>query len=600
MDTVSPVAITEPISGTWVFDFGQNAAALPELHVDGSLLAGTVVRMQPAESLKADGTVDSASLGSGKGILETYTTFGAADGETGRPQFGYHGFQYIQVTGLPSGYQPDTRTVTARHVRASARVSGDVSTSSERVNRLHRMSRYSIASNMMSIFTDCPGREKLGWLADMLHSMPAIDRNFDMSAYLQHMERVMREAQLVDGPNAGLVPEHTPEFPVFDGQWAMYRNDISWGSAVILAPWWLWRHHGDTETMAVHYQSMTEYHDYVRTTQAGSGADEHLVNGPLKDWVAHDESTPGLLVGTYAYYLMTDRLAQMAAHLRKDSDAGRYWALAGAIKAAFNNRFFNDELRTYTNDGNAGAAGTQAANALALEAGLVPRGQKQHVLRDLVSRIRDYHPNGGGPHVRGGTISLGPTFRALSAADRDDVIWEVLHEDTRPGYGSFLLPTVSNPKGMTTVPEHWYAADNNSSLNHMILLQIDEWFSAGLAGIQQAPDSIAYERIAVKPKLVGTPEHPLTHVEGSYEGPRGRISSAWRISGPDSADLALDVTIPASTAAEIHVPTVHPSRVRLDGRPVSASKAAVFKGFADGYAVYSVGPGTYALSSRRS
>ncbi|MFE7711768.1 family 78 glycoside hydrolase catalytic domain [Streptomyces sp. NPDC057486] len=600
VDTVSPVAITEPVPGTWVFDFGQNAAALPELHVDGSLPAGTVVRMQPAESLKADGTVDSASLGSGKGILETYTTFGAADGETWRPQFGYHGFQYIQVTGLPSGYQPDTGTVTARHVRASARVSGDVSTSSERVNRLHRMSRYSIASNMMSIFTDCPGREKLGWLADMLHSMPAIDRNFDMSAYLPHMERVMREAQLVDGPDAGLVPEHTPEFPVFDGQWAMYRNDINWGSAVILAPWWLWRHHGDTETMAVHYQSMTEYHDYVRTTQAGSGADEHLVNGPLKDWVAHDESTPGLLVGTYAYYLMTDRLAQMAAHLRKGSDAGRYRALAGAIKAAFNNRFFNDELRTYTNDGNAGAAGTQAANALALEADLVPRGQKQHVLRDLVSRIRDYHPNGGGPHVSGGTISLGPTFRALSAADRDDVIWEVLHEDTRPGYGSFLLPTVSNPKGMTTVPEHWYAPDNNSSLNHMILLQIDEWFSAGLAGIQQAPDSIAYERIVVKPKLVGTPEHPLTHVEGSYEGPRGRISSAWRISGPNSADLALDVTIPANTAAEIHVPTVHPSRVRLDGRPVSASKAAVFKGFADGYAVYSVGLGTYALSSRLS
>ncbi|MFB9577396.1 alpha-L-rhamnosidase C-terminal domain-containing protein [Streptomyces yanii] len=70
----------------------------------------------------------------------------------------------------------------------------------------------------------------------------------------------------------------------------------------------------------------------------------------------------------------------------------------------------------------------------------------------------------------------------------------------------------------------------------------------------------------------------VTHVEGSYEGPRGRISSAWRISGPDSADLALDVTIPANTAAEIHVPTVHPSRVRLDGRPVSASKSAVFKG----------------------
>lgn len=598
VDTVSPVSVTEPVPGTWVFDFGQNAAALPELHIDGTLPAGTVIRMQPAESLRADGTVDAGSMGSDDDIFDTYTTAGNRDGETWRTEFVYHGFQYVQVTGLPAGYRADARSVTMHQIRASMPISGDVSTSSDRVNRLHRMSRFSISSNMLSIFTDCPNREKLGWLADMLHSIHAIDRNFEMTAYLAHMQRVMKEAQLVDGPSAGLVPAHAPEFPIFDGQWAMYRDDINWGSALVITPWWLWRHHGDTETMAAYYPAMTDYHDFVRTVQAGSGADEHLVDGPLKDWVAHDDSTPGLLVGTYGYYVMTERMSQLAAALGKRSDAERYRALAREIGTAFNNRFFNRRLRTYTNDGDAGTVGTQAANALALEAGLVPAGSERHVLDDLVRRIRDYHPNGGGPHLSGGTISLGPTFRALSNAGRDDVIWEVLHEDTRPGYGSFLLPTVFNPHGMTTVPEHWYAPENNSSLNHMILLQIDEWFSMGLAGIQQEPDSLAYERVVVKPKLVGTPEHPLTSVEGYYDGPRGRISSAWRISGPDGRDVDLDVTIPANTDAVIHVPTVRPSSVRLDGRSAQTSRSVRFTAFREGYAVFAAGPGRYRFSAR--
>lgn len=599
VDTVAPVEITQPAPGTWVFDFGQNSAALFELRVGGAVPADTVIKVQPSESLSADGTVDAGSMGSDDDIFDTYTTAGDPGGETWRPRFVHHGFQYLQVTGLPPEYEPTPETLTALHTRAATAVSGDVSTSSELVDRLHRMSRYSIASNMQSIFTDCPNREKLGWLADMIQSIQAIDRNFEMSAYLTHMQQVMREAQLVVGPDAGLVPAHTPEFPIFDGQWAMYRDDINWGSAIVLTPWWLWQRHGDTATMDRYYAAMVGYHDYVRTTQAGAdGVGEHLVDGPLKDWVASDESTPGLLVGTYGYYLMTDRLAQMAAALGKGSDADRFAGLAADIADAFNGRFFNEALRTYTNDGNAGTVGTQAANALALDAGLVPPGARRQVVESLVERIYAYHPNGGGPHLSGGTISLGPTFRSLNAAGRDDVIWELLHETTRPSYGAFLQPSVFNPHGMTTVPEHWYAPERNSSLNHIILLQIDEWFSTGLAGIQHVPGAVAYEQVVVKPRVVGTAALPLTHVDGHFDGPRGRIRSAWSIPEQGSRDLSLDVTIPGNTAAHIHVPAVRPTTVYVNGRPARASREVTFEKFADGYAIYATGPGRYRFTSQ--
>ncbi|WP_017975542.1 alpha-L-rhamnosidase [Actinopolyspora halophila] len=595
VDTVAAVAVTEPQPGTWVFDFGQNFSALFDLSVDAAVPAGTVIRMQPAESLHDDGTVDASSMGSDEHIYDTYTTAGAAQGEKWRPRFVYHGFQYVQVTGLPAGHRATSGMLTALPIRASTNVSGDVSTSSEMVNRIHRMSTHSIASNMQSIFTDCPNREKLGWLADMLHSIQAIDRNFEMSAYLPHMQRVMREAQLAAGPNAGMVPAHAPEFPVFGGG---YRDDINWGSSVVVVPWWLWQHHGDTATMAEYYPDMVDYHDFVRTVQAGADGGTNLVRGGLGDWVAADDRTPKLLTGTYAYYRMTDNLAQMAAALGKSADARRYSGLAADIKAEFNARFFNDTLRAYTNEGNGGTVGTQADDALALDAGLVPDGQEKHVLDDLVRRIHDYHPSGGGPHISCGTISLGPVFRALTDGGHADLIWEVLHETSRPSYGAFLQSSEMNPHGMTTVPEHWHAPENSSSLNHMILLQIDEWFSTGLAGIQRAPGSVAYEKSVVKPRLVGTDKHPLTHVEGYYDGPRGRISSSWRLQGRGSRDFELDVVIPANSVGEIHVPTIRPEAVWLNGSHVRASKEAEFESYTDGCAVYSVGPGSYSFSSQ--
>ncbi|SFE41321.1 alpha-L-rhamnosidase [Actinopolyspora alba] len=595
VDTVAPVAVTEPKPGTWVFDFGQNFSALFDLRLDASVPAGTVIKMRPAESLHGDGTVDASSMGSDEHIYDTYTTAGASQGERWRPQFVYHGFQYVQLTGLPSGHRATSGMLTALPIRASMDVAGDVSTSSDMVNRIHRMSTYSIASNTQSIFTDCPNREKLGWLADVLHSIQAIDRNFEMSAYLPHMQRVMREAQLASGPSAGMVPAHAPEFPVFGGG---YRDDINWGSSVIVLPWWLWQHHGDTATMAEYYPDMVGYHDFVRTVQAGADGGTNLVRGGLGDWVAADDRTPKLLTGTYAYYRMTDKLARMAAALGKNADARRYSDLAADIKAEFNARFFNDTLRAYTNEGNGGTVGTQADDALALDAGLVPDGQEKHVLDDLVRRIHTYHPSGGGPHLSGGTISLGPTFRALTDGGRADVVWDVLHETTRPSYGAFLRPSEMNPHGMTTVPEHWHAPENSSSLNHMILLQIDEWFSTGLAGIRRAPGSVAYGKVVVKPRLVGTDEHPLTHVEGHYDGPRGRISSSWRLKGQGSRDFELDVVIPANSVGEIHVPTIRPQAVWLNGRHVRASKEVKFESYTDGCAVYSVGPGSYGFSSQ--
>ena len=104
------------------------------------------------------------------------------------------------------------------------------------------------------------------------------------------------------------------------------------------------------------------------------------------------------------------------------------------------------------------------------------------------------------------------------------------------------------------------------SQNHMMLGAIDEWFTSGLAGIQQAPGFIGYEKIFIKPAIVGD----LSHVEGSYRTPKGLIESSWTKSA--YGRLTMRVSIPASTNAIIYVPSA--------GGPVT----------------YSVGPGIHEFT----
>ena len=133
--------------------------------------AGTVIKLVPGETASGNGAVSTASAGSATGILDTYTTSGDPDGETFAPQFMYHGFQYVQVFGLPAGFTPDENTLVGLQTNADVPSGGDVTTDNAMINQIHTMSEYSIRSNMQAIFTDCPTREKLGWLADMIQSM---------------------------------------------------------------------------------------------------------------------------------------------------------------------------------------------------------------------------------------------------------------------------------------------------------------------------------------------------------------------------------------------------------------------------------------------
>jgi alpha-L-rhamnosidase len=210
----------------------------------------------------------------------------------------------------------------------------------------------------------------------------------------------------------------------------------------------------------------------------------------------------------------------------------------------------------------------------------VPDSERQAVLDALVELVYAFHPSGDGPHFSGGTIGMAPTIRALADGGRDDVLWELIHEDEQPSYGFFMASTTANPNGLTTMGERWNLGD---SKNHMILAQIEEWFHADLAGIREANGSIAYRALVIRPKIVGD----LTSVKGSYQTPQGTARSEWN-KGQGRFELAVEV--PPNTGAEVWVP-------RQGGRVVREPRRAEFLRFDGDYAVYRVPHGSFTFVS---
>jgi alpha-L-rhamnosidase len=144
--------------------------------------------------------------------------------------------------------------------------------------------------------------------------------------------------------------------------------------------------------------------------------------------------------------------------------------------------------------------------------------------------------------------------------------------------------------GATSLTEAWNGSPR-ASQDHFMLGQINEWFFRSLAGIQVDPAALGFRRIVIRPALVDE----VTWVNARYESIRGEIACSWRRGG---TLLKLDVTIPVNTTATVYVPAVNPGSVMEGGRAARFEPGVRFIRMEAGRAMFAVGSGHYAFSSR--
>ncbi|QHV99980.1 family 78 glycoside hydrolase catalytic domain [Spirosoma endbachense] len=573
-DTFAPISKKRLDSGDWVYDLGQNASGIISLTVNGK--QGDTIRIYPAELLKADGSVNQKASGS-PFYFEYVLKGGRA--ETWQPRFTYYGFRYLQLKGgVPQGEQnpvqkPQVIDLKGLHTRNAAASAGQFSCSNELFNKASTLIDWGIKSNMASVFTDCPHREKLGWLEELHLMGGSVRYQYDIASLLKKVIQDMKDSQLDNqSADAGLVPEIAPEYVKFDWGGGIFRDSPEWGSSAIIVPWYLYQWYGEKDELAASYTMMQRYIAYL-----GTKAKSHILAQGLGDWYDLGPKPPGVsqltpmgVTGTAMYYYDLTILAKIARMLNKSDDALQYDKLAGEVKVAFNQAFFNHQTKQY-------ATNSQTANAMALYLNLVEPQYREAVVENIVQDIRSRNNS-----LTAGDIGYRYLLRALEDAGRSDVIFDMNSRSDVPGYGYQLA------KGATALTESWQALPSVSN-NHFMLGHLLEWLYAGLAGIKQADTSIAFRNSVIYPQPVGD----VMQAKASYDSPYGLISSDWKKVG---TRFDLTVQIPPNTSSEIYLPASISSPITEGGQPVGKRKEIKVLGFEKDRARILVGSGTYRFT----
>ncbi|MDP4211773.1 MAG: family 78 glycoside hydrolase catalytic domain [Bacteroidota bacterium] len=548
-DSFDVKKITQLKPGTLMYDFGQNASGIISLKIKGE--RGQTVKLIPSELITDSGFSDQKAVSEGmSGSYYLTYTLKSDQEEIWRPRFTYYGFRYVQVEGASAGDSADGSLphiveLKSLHNRSAAPSNGSFECSNDLFNKIFTLINWAIKSNMQSIITDCPHREKLGWLEQDYLMGTSINYNFNIYHLYKKIIRDIMDAQTDDG----LVPDIAPEYVKFEGG---FRDSPEWGSASVILPWLVYHWYGDAEIIQEAYPMMQRYVAYLKKKSVHS-----ILNYGLGDWYDYGPGAPGdaqltpkALTATAIYYYDVSLLGKMAAMLQKPKDAEHYKNLAEQIKTAFNIRFFNSKTKVY-------ATGSQTSMAMPWCVGLVQEKDRNVVLQNLIDSIQHT-----GNALTAGDIGFHFLVEALDEGGASQMIYEMNNRNDVPGYGLQLK------KGATALTESWNALEESSN-NHLMLGHIMEWFYSGLAGISQQAGSVAFKQLIIRPEPVGD----IVSAKGSFNTPYGMVISDWK---KTDEGFLLHLIIPVNTSASVYLPatvtsTIYQNKERLGKNRIAYS-----------------------------
>ena len=557
--SVRPKLVTEPKPGLFVFDFGQNLAGVEELHIAGK--AGTTIKLQFGEELHKDGTLSQDKIKihtHQEGFqTDTYTLKGGGT-ETWRPRFTYHGFRYAQVTGLTA--KPSADLLRALVLHAGFDTAGSFECSNPVLNKVQEATLWAYTSNFLSIPTDCPTREKNGWMGDAQLAAETGLYNYGAENNYAKWIRDMEDAQRPSGELPGIVPT---------GGWGYaWGNGPAWDAAYVLIPWDLFLFNGDRHILEEQYTGIKRYVDYV-----DAKSPTHIADFGLGDWAPFKTETSAALTSTGYFYRDALVLTQIARLLNRRADETKYAQLAAEIRTAFNKTYYHPATVSYGD-------GSQTALSCALYQGLAADADRKRVLDRLVAGIE-----ANGDHLDCGILGAKYILHVLTDGGRQDVAYRVAAQTTLPSWGFWV------EGGSTTLLEQWNDhADGDLSRNHIMFGDISAWCYETIGGIRCDPDYPGFKRATIAPQIAGN----LTWAKATHTTPYGDIVSEWHHVGDE---FELTVTVPANSGATVLIPSRTGTEVLEGGIHIAEVRGVTPAGVHGEVAAFRIGSGTYRFKS---
>ena len=560
IEEIKPVSVREQQPGVFVFDLGQNISGVIRLKVKGK--AGEKVKMRFAEVLHLDGRLSTENLRCARAV-NTYTLKGDPAGEVWIPEFTFHGFQYVELTGFPG--TPDLESVTGIVLHSDTPLHGEFTCSDPMLDRLYQNIVWTQRANFFEMPTDCPQRdERMGWTGDAQIYVRAATYNADIASFYTKWLRDLNDDQW----DYGAYPAYAPRPLARPNE----HHAAGWMDAGVICPWTIWQIYGDTRVISEHWRKMNDFMEWrITRDRELKGAVDDCGFG---DWLSLDEvKTPIPFIDLAYHAYCAQLMAEMAEAIGQPDDMKKYRKRHEDVTTAFRKQYLQPDGKL--------AIHNQTAYAMALFFGLIPEELQPSAAGHLATLVR-----ANGNKLATGFLGTRPLLPVLSAHGHHDLAGILIQQKEYPSWGY----EVEN--GATTIWERWnsFIKDKGphepamNSFSHYAFGAVCEWMFADLAGIDRA--ATGFDRIRIAPRPTGT----LTRVSAAMQTRHGRLACAWEIK---DGTFAATLTIPPNTTADVTLPGQ--GTITENGQPL-ASRPGVIS--SDGNRA-TLGSGTYQLEITR-
>ncbi len=543
-------SMTEVTPGVYIYDIGQNFAGWAKVTLQAK--AGERVQLRFGERLDADGLLYTTNLRKAR-CIDTFTI--AEDGEvTLEPHFTFHGFQYVEISGVANPPAPED--VVGVVLQSVIEPAGKFESSEPLLNQLFHNIVWGQKGNYLEIPTDCPQRdERMGWTGDAQFFIPTALYNMDCGAfYTKWLVDLVQDSQLENGSFADVAP-HV----------ALGGGSVAWGDAAMICTYQIYRYYGDTGIIRQHFPNLVRGMEFLESTSEG-GIRSKMGYG---DWLNKGGGAKDEVICTAYFAYLAELMEEMATAIGETEKAAHYGALKEEVKTAFAKNFINDEGVILES--------SQTGYALAFTMNLIPEALKAKAAEQFAGEIARFDN-----HLATGFIGTPRLLPGLADAGKIDLAYQLL---MNTDYPSWLFQVT---QGATTMWERWdgWTPENGfqdpgmNSFNHYAFGAVGEWLYSTVGGV--APLEPGFKRFEIAPK----PGGGLTWAKTSYRSIHGLIRSNWKI---DGNSFTLEVEIPVNTTAVVRLPEEFSRDVTVDGEPLSDHVGGQeFKFFVFGSGTYTI------------
>ncbi len=540
----------KPLGDKYIIDFGQNLTGWTQLKIKGN--KGDKIRIRHGEMLDDDGSLYTANLAA---AVQEDEYILSGNNDLFEPYFTYHGFRYIEISGLKN--LKDIEMIRACALSSDPEETGSFSCSNQKLNQLWQNILWTQRNNMTSVPTDCPQRdERMGWMGDAQVFCQNSMFNMDMAAFYSKWVKDIRDAQSQRGTFPDIAP-HTNKPDI------RFSNAPAWADAGVIIPWRMYENYGDKELLRQHYDAMKRYIENIRSQNpdflwlkdVGNQYGDWLnANTVIAEGYSKERGEVPKEVFATAFYANSARLfAKIAETLSRHRDAEEYRTLFEQIRAKFNATYVNDSARIKGN--------TQSAYALALNFELLPKEKEALAFEHMIECIKEYDYR-----ISTGFITTLMMMKELTKRGRNDIAYRLLESERMPSW------LYSINQGATTIWERWdgyvkgrgFQDAGMNSFCHYSLGSVGEWMYRVILGINPDPNTPAYKHFIIHPQPGGS----INWAKGSYNSINGLISVDWKKS---NSSFVLDVEIPVNTSATVIVPG---GTLQVNGKVAASSKTA--------------------------